>query len=480
MMQGTPSRASEANRARNYNTHQSRAASTTALSGPNPKAMFDRFAIMPFLACSFALIISPLSGYITPGNHHAERLGEASLAPRLFWPVMAATSILLIVQHRSRFAKLAWPPHIVCLLAYLAFAGASVLWAFSPPSSLVRFVQQVMIFTSVVLPAMLAPRTADMMRGLFLCFALASILNICLILGGLYGTVDTVNCSASAFCYEGYFGGKNYLGECAAVTFLLSLYEIVHHGWRRALGAIVLVLAIVLIFLSDSKTALGLVIIAPTLAGLTLALRRIMRVSPAIILLSLPLFYTIASHVSHVDLMSRIAFILYHDSTLTGRTIIWDFAQKEIERRSVVGWGYQSFWLVPGSPAYTEAPGWVRIMPNAHNGYYDIMLEMGYVGLVFLYAFIIATLHGIGRVADRDFARARHLLSLALFFIMWNYFESLWMRGFEFLWLMFLIVVAEIARYWRIVPVSTAAYRLRRRPPSAPPHQIRSQQIPAS
>jgi O-antigen ligase len=87
-------------------------------------------------------------------------------------------------------------------------------------------------------------------------------------------------------------------------------------------------------------------------------------------------------------------------------------------------------------------------MPNSHNGYYDTMLETGYVGLGLLLAFILATLHGVGRVADRDPGRARLLLSLALFSILYNFFESIWMRGFEFLWVLFVIVAAEIGRYW--------------------------------
>ncbi len=124
-----------------------------------------------------------------------------------------------------------------------------------------------------------------------------------------------------------------------------------------------------------------------------------------------------ASSVSNFG-FERLSYILYHDSTLTGRTIIWDFAESEIARSPLVGWGYQSFWLVPNSPAYTEAPGWVKMMPNAHNGYYDTMLEMGYVGLAFLLAFILATLHAVGRVADRDPGRALLLLSLALFVIL--------------------------------------------------------------
>jgi O-antigen ligase len=218
---------------------------------------------------------------------------------------------------------------------------------------------------------------------------------------------------------------------------------------------------------SDSKTALGLAFISPFLAGLTLIVRKITRISPAVILLSIPFCYATLSSISHVSIMDRVAYMLYHDSTLTGRTIIWDFAQYEIGRRPFFGWGYQSFWLVPNSPSI-DALGWVKTMPNAHNGYYDTMLEMGYVGLAFLIFFIIATLHAVGRVADRDPARARLVLSLVLFIILYNYFESLWMRGFEFLWVVFLITAAEIARYWRPFPLRRVAYRSGGPSPSSP------------
>jgi O-antigen ligase len=106
----------------------------------------------------------------------------------------------------------------------------------------------------------------------------------------------------------------------------------------------------------------------------------------------------------------------------------------------------------PDAPSFVDAPGWIKMMPNAHNGYYDTTLEMGYVGYCLLIIFILATLHAIGRVAYRDAARAWLLLSLALYIICFNYLESLWMRGFEFLWVVFLIVAAEIGRYWQPLP----------------------------
>src|SRR5205823_19507 len=118
--------------------------------------------------------------------------------------------------------------------------------------SLIRFVQQVMVLTSIVVPAMLAARTADMMRGLFLCFAFASVLNVFFVLGGSVSIVkygsNLVNIG-----YRGYFEGKNYLGECTAVAFLLSLHELVYPGRRRVLGIVFVAIAILLIFLSDTK-----------------------------------------------------------------------------------------------------------------------------------------------------------------------------------------------------------------------------------
>jgi O-antigen ligase len=334
-----------------------------------------------------------------------------------------------------------------------------------------------MILISIVLPAMLAGRSADMMRGLFLCFAFAAILNALFILGGAPATiVDGVNLG-----HPGYFSFKNYLGECAAAAVLLSLHEMRYPGLRRVLGATVVVIAIVLLLLSDSKTALGLVFLAPFLAKLTLITRKKMRISPAIILLCIPVCYVVLSSLSNFD-MNRVSYMLYGDSTFTGRTFIWDFAQYEIARRPLLGWGYQSFWLVgPDAPSVVEAPGWIKTMPTAHSGYYDTILEMGYVGLAFLVTFIIATLHAIGRVADRDPARAWLVLSFSLYFIIYNGLESMWMKGFEFLWVVFAIVAAEIGRYWQSFPLTDAAYGSKARRPGSrgASHQIRLENEPA-
>ena len=441
------------------------------LSRARPAApVIDKCALVPILGCAFALIVYPILNFVSLSDVRTLQTQlEARPEPRIFWPVMFAIAVILAAQNRARLARLTWPPHIIWLTAYLAFAGASVLWAFSTERSLIRFVQQVMIVTSIVLPAMVAPRTSDLMRGLFLCFAFALILNGLFVLSGSQAMMTHVSSHGAILedmGYRGYFEWKNYLGECAAVALLLSLSEARYSGWRRVSGIVFVVIAILLTYLSDSKTALGLALICPLLAALTLMIRKATRISPALILLVIPIGYIFLSSISNFNVY-RLSYMFYGDSSLTGRTIIWEFAKQEISQSPVVGWGYQSFWLVPNSPAL-ESHSWVGSMPDAHNGYYDTLLELGQVGRALLLAFIFATVHAIGRMADRDPRRAQLVLSLVLYVIFYNFFESLWMRGFEFLWVVFLIAAAEIGRYWTRLPVKVAASGAKRRRPRMP------------
>jgi exopolysaccharide production protein ExoQ len=415
--------------------------------------IFDKCVLVPISACVYTSIVAPLLIFITTGPplHGSNVLSnlKSLMTPRLenkiFWPALATISVVLAVQNRSRLARLTLPPHIICFLAYFAFAGASVLWAFRPEVSLNRFVLQAMIVTSIVLPAMLAARTADMMRGMFLCFAFASILNVPFVL-----EQDPIVIDKRLLGYAGYFTFKGILGECAAIAFLLSLHEILYSGRRRAFGIIVIAIAIWLMLVSNSNGALGIALMAPLLAGLTLFIARKIRISPAIVLSPIALCYEVLSRIPGLNIVNRLSYMLYSNYTLSGRTVIWDFADYEIGRKPLFGWGYQSFWLVgPDAPSIVEAPGWVKTMPSAHNGYLDTQLEMGYIGLALLVIFIIATIHAVGRVADRDPARAWLLLSLALFIILTNMLETTWMRGMETLWLLFVIVAAETARYWQ-------------------------------
>lgn len=401
------------------------------------------YAIVPILACVYATIVFPLIIASCSPTDTACLL-EARPESKIFWPALALISLIMAA---ANYRRLSFPPVILWLFACLAFAGLSVTWAFKPEISFVRFVQQAMIITAIVVPAMLAARNTDLMRGLFICFAIAAVLNLIAVFAR-----PPIDVKFATWGYPGYFSGKNYLGEFATLALLLSIHEAVHSGTRRALGIVIGIISIALLILSNSKTSIGLAVLAPAMAGATLLVRRWTRLSPAIILLSIPVGWWVLSTATGVTVY-RLSNILYGDPTFTGRSIIWDYIRTEIDHRPLFGWGYQSFWLVgPDGPSILNAPGWVKEMPNAHNGYLDTTVELGYVGYALLLGFIIATLHAIGRIADRAPLRAWLVLAIAVHIIITNGLESLWLRGFEMLWVVFVILAAEVARYWKAAP----------------------------
>lgn len=419
--------------------------------------ILDKF-LLPLAACAFALIVSPLLIVLSAeGAKTLDSAMQVRYENKVFWPAMLALTVIVVFRHRERLSWASFPPNIVCLFLYLGFAGLSVLWAFRPELSSIRFAQQVMVVLSVVLPAMMASRNADIVRGLFLCFAFACLLSFFFVLGGSPLIVDKV-----AVGYTGHYPNKNYLGACAALAMILAFYEMRHPGYRRVFAMVIVVVAALLLLWGNSKTAMGLILLAPMLAACALGLRRVFGVSLITIPVLLLLLFAVAATVTNFDVY-RISYMLYGESTFTGRKFIWDFVNYEIGRRPLLGWGYQSFWLVGADgPSILEAPGWVKTMPNGHNGYLDTMLELGYGGFFLLLAFVFLTVHACGRVADRDPLRAWLVLSLVFFIVISNGLESWWMRAFEFLWVLFLILAAEIGRHWQ--PSVASSHRLRPMP----------------
>lgn len=436
---------------------------TAAVAPKAPGQSSDICALIPVMAFAYSALIQPLIYFSFPPSPGLQGLLESRIENRIFWPALAAIAIIVAANRLARGGRLTVPPNILGLCAYFGFAGASVAWALKPEFAFVRFVQEAMVLTAIVLPALLSNPGADIMRGVFLCFAAGVILNVVLIPGG-YATYALYGSTLVDIGYQGYFSGKNLLGEFAAIAFLLSVHELLYPGYRRALGFVVAVAAVVLIFFSSSKTALGLALVAPVLAVLTLLSARAMRLPPVLILVAMVLGYFVFAGLAGFN-TSRIAYLLTGDSSFTGRTTIWAFSELEIAQRPLLGWGYQSFWLVGAdAPSVTEAPGWVKAMPNSHNGYYDAILELGYVGLAFLLLFLAATVHVIGRVMEHDSRRAWILLSVALFVMFYNFLETLWLRAFDVTWVVFVLVTVEAARYWRrsalIAPVhQTATHR---------------------
>ncbi|KMQ50692.1 Exopolysaccharide production protein ExoQ [Chitinispirillum alkaliphilum] len=125
------------------------------------------------------------------------------------------------------------------------------------------------------------------------------------------------------------------------------------------------------------------------------------------------------------------------DETLTGRTDLWVEVIREGMLRPWGGAGYGTFWMGDLTHNLWEIFPW-RPM-NAHNGFLDIFLELGFIGLGLVVALIVVTIKGVLRLMARgsEFAKFRFIWLVLI--IVYNISESSYTRPTALLWFIFLL-----------------------------------------
>lgn len=75
--------------------------------------------------------------------------------------------------------------------------------------------------------------------------------------------------------------------------------------------------------------------------------------------------------------------VLHRDATLTGRLRIWNIVLKIVKGRPFFGYGFNSFWEY--NPELAEK----ALNMGAHNGFFELLLQIGYIGTFFLILLLI-------------------------------------------------------------------------------------------
>ena len=88
------------------------------------------------------------------------------------------------------------------------------------------------------------------------------------------------------------------------------------------------------------------------------------------------------------NLNAQVASTVGRDPTLTDRTKIWKFLLT-MQANPVCGAGYETFWLGPRLTYFWQNSGLGRIN-EAHNGYLEVYLNLGIIGVALLIGFLIA------------------------------------------------------------------------------------------
>jgi len=269
------------------------------------------------------------------------------------------------------------------LAAIPLLAIVSAAWAPEPFESLRRGIY---LLLTVVFGMYLAERylPEQQMRLVFFVGYAAAILSVLTVfLAPRYGL-------GFAGEWKGVFGHKNDLG--VFMIFLLTpAFHLRPTTLPMQLGRVIyILLGLLLIFESQSKTAwvICLIYMAYVFAARYLGrFKRIDQVFLVLLAASAVLFVSFVLY-QNLDLLTG---SLGKDATFSGRTRIWSAVLTSISKRPLLGYGYGGFWrgLSGESGNVISSVGFG--VPHAHSGYLNIWLQIGAVGLgLFLASLFIA------------------------------------------------------------------------------------------
>ena len=373
---------------------------------------------------------------------------EGSAVDRAFLSVLIIIGLSIVVRRKVHWSRvLKGNLSIFTLFAYMAL---SVLWSDYPEISFKRWVRTTgdLIMVLLVLTEanpFVAIKTL-FRRSAFVLLPLSVVLIKYFRDIGVAYTED-----GSATMWIGVTTQKNDLGYVAMVSCLYFVNNIAA-GWAKVKSRLwldVLFLMMALWLLAGSSTANSKTSAATFAlgAGLLIAFHMLAKDPTRMIgrygfVVALTLFFVAITTV-YGPVGESAVTALGRDATLTGRTDIWKAVLDIGPRNQLLGRGYGSFWI--GNLANDV---WTKVytpIQQSHNGYIDIYIELGLLGLFLLGCLIWSAYTSIRQtVASNPEYGAFRIVFLAVILIH-NLTESSFARPTQLMWFLFLLVCIAVA-----------------------------------
>jgi len=188
----------------------------------------------------------------------------------------------------------------------------------------------------------------------------------------------------------------------------------------------------------NSATSMSCFIIASLILVIT-SLRWVVRMPVFIHLLVIGAL-SVSSFAVFFDTSGGLVGTVGRESTLTGRTDIWRLVLG-MTANPLVGTGFESFWLGSRLEKMWSIYWW---HPNeAHNGYLEVYLTLGWIGIALFAVFLIAGYRNIIAGFRRDPDIARLKLAFFVIVLIYNFTESA-IRETNPIWIMLLLAIVAV------------------------------------
>jgi O-antigen ligase len=339
-----------------------------------------------------------------------------------------------------------WQPFLQGALAIkwiaplLLLALASSIWSQDPALTLRR---SILLVATTAFGVYFATRFEPSEQLRLLAWTLG--ITVCLsLLAGILIREYGVDASRHSGDWQGVFSQKNGLARAMVLSVLVFLFA--RKGFNRWLRWLGLSASLGLLFLSHSLS--GAMILVLMLGAIPLVRFLRTRVTFAIpVGLSLCAVFLALIHFLTPSIPALLEFA-NRDSTLTGRTELWSALLPSAAKRPLLGYGFDAFWLGMKceSANILLTVGWPAT--HAHNGFLDLWLDLGGIGVaLFLAAYLLLWRRAVRVLRSSPGPTAVWLCIYLIFMLLYNLPESALLRENTIFWVLYTATAVNLYLY---------------------------------
>jgi O-antigen ligase len=275
-------------------------------------------------------------------------------------------------------------------------------------------------------------------------FGIVAILSL---LFGIAFSGASIEAGANAGAFRGPFTQKNLLARVAvlgAIVFLINALNEPKYKFFLWAG---FALNLLLVLASTSKTALLLLLMVFILLPLYKALRWKSTITIPLVVAIVVISGSLVTLVLSNWELSLNA--IGRDATLSGRVGLWEGAIEKIIARPWVGYGYQAFWREDGG-AFDIWLSEGYKPPHAHNGFINVPLDLGLIGLsIFLAIIAINYVRSIIFLRSDKTVVGLWPIYYITFFFMYNHSENTIIEHNSIFWILLVSTILSVKQYNR-------------------------------
>lgn len=369
----------------------------------------------------------------------AGSMEEGSPLDRAVFIVLIIIAIGILASRTFRWDE--FVTHNTTLVMFILFAFVSVFWSDFPLVAIKRWSRDLgnyLMVLVVVSDRYQLESVRTVFRRLFYLFIPLSIILI-----KYYPQIGVTYWEwTGETLYGGLATSKNVLGAVSMVGALFFFWDVQTRWVDRkvprtkkiiAVNLAFLGMALWLLYRANSATsraclAIGCLVIMALYSRWG---KRHITLVKTLVLASFPVYVVLAFG---LDLSGEFARSLGRNPTLTDRTQLWKILLS-MHTNPLIGSGYDSFWL--GERFLHVWRTFGEAINEAHNGYLEVYLNLGLIGLLILVAFLIASYRGIcKRLAAPGPSFAPLAMALWTVMLFYNMTEAAF--RFHWMWITFL------------------------------------------